>query len=172
VILLSLIHYIFAAHEHVFVFIIITSYDYKPLYQMHLIFLFFNEGSLSKMLLSELIWELSFTLKYCKENWAKSRKEKHEIILSSKATKKKKQSGKRKEQKQKVIKRESDSRQGELVLFSVDIPTTKKGSCFVDNRAGVASTCRWEVEATRTREIPLRRRKMTEMGKWTQDEYC
>jgi len=71
----------------------------------------------------------------------------------------------RKEQKQEVIKRESDSRQGELVLFSVDIPTTKKGSCFVDNRAGVASTCRWEVEATRTREIPLRRRKMTEMGK-------
>jgi len=119
----------------------------------------------------EDIWFI-VTIKYCKENWAKSRKEKHEIILSSKATKKKKQSGKRKEQKQKVIKRESDSKQGELVLFSVDIPTTKKGSCFVDNRAGVASTCRWEVEATRTREIPLRRRKMTEMGKWTQDEYC
>jgi len=39
--------YIFAAQEHVFVIIIITSYDYKPLYQMHLIF-FFNEGSLGK----------------------------------------------------------------------------------------------------------------------------
>jgi len=34
------------AQEHVFIIIIITSYDYQPLYQMHLIGVFFIEGVL------------------------------------------------------------------------------------------------------------------------------
>jgi len=131
---------------------------------MHLIF-FFNERSLSKDVAFRVDIRIIIYIKILQQKIEQNLVRKNMKSFSRVRQQKKETKWERKEQKQEVIKRESDSRQGELVLFSVDIPTTKKGSCFVDNRAGVASTCRWEVEATRTREIPLRRRKMTEMGK-------
>jgi len=136
------------------------------LYTKCILSFFFNERSLSKDVAFRVDIRIIIYIKMLQKKIEQNLVRKNMKSFSRvRQQKKRNKVEKERNKKQKVIKRESDSKQGELVLFSVDITTTKKGSCFVDNRAGVASTCRWEVEATRTREIPLRRRKMTEMGK-------
>jgi len=94
---------------------------------MHLIFFFFYERSLSKDVAFRvdirIIIYIKMLQKKIEQNLVrKNMKSFSRVRQQKKRNKVEKERNKNKE----VIKRESDSRQGELVLFSVDKPTTKK----------------------------------------------